>query len=148
MKVADEVAWQGLLRDFANDTNPQAPILRDFTVAWAEAAEKLHEEDLNESASMATQQMMDSHSGEMVRIPSPMTPIDLLRATLAQAQAQFTEYITVGVLGAALVVLSMHWDYGESLYDGMTKIEQRLVEDTALLKIMQLNKKAQESGNG
>lgn len=149
VKVSDEAAWQGQLAEFARDGDPNAAALQTFLTAWAENAERLHEENLNESATVATQQLLGSREGDTVALPSLMAPMELLRATLRSTETQLggIERISIGFIGMALTLLSMYWDYGESIYDDMTPIEQHLVEDTALVKLVQLTQQAQESGN-
>jgi hypothetical protein len=85
--------------------------------------------------------LRNSYSGERL-----LTPIEALRRTLGGTEATLgSERVSIGTIGQALVVLAMHWEEGENLYDDMTRFEQRLVEDTTLLKIMQLNAQAEEA---
>jgi hypothetical protein len=129
MRIVDEAAWQALSKDFAADSSPQAPLLHELIIAWGDAAEELLDG------------LRNSYSGERL-----LTPIEALRRTLGGVEVGLgSERISIGAIGAALVLLSMHWEEGESLYDDMTRFEQRLVEDTTLLKIMQLNAQAEEA---
>lgn len=132
MKVRDEDAWRQFEADVAADPNPQAVVLRDFVASWAHHAETLMAERYLDTVP-----------------PAPGAPMTCLRAALRLTEASSVtgSRRTIGVIGAALSLLTMHWEFGEQLYDEMTTIEQRLVEDTLVLKLTQLAQQAQEAGN-
>lgn len=132
MKASDEAAWQGQLAEFARDGDPNAAALQTFLIAWADNAEQWLQTAHNEGVYY-----------------DDITSMEGLRATLRCTETQLggIERISIGFIGMALTLLSMYWDYGKSIYDDMTPIEQHLVEDTALVKLVQLTQQAQESGN-
>lgn len=129
MKVRDESEWQGRLAEFAADPNPLAPLLRDFTIAWADHAES----------------WLQSAHNEGIYVDD-ITAIEALRATLPRAEGGQGR-VTIGMIGATFTLLSMHWEHGSSLADQMTPIERRLLEDTVMLKLAQLQEQAEEAGN-
>jgi hypothetical protein len=128
VKIKDEDAWRQFEADVAADPSPQAVVLRDFVVSWAHHAETYLAESL---------------------VGHEPTPMHALRHVLRLTEASSVtgSRRTIGVIGAALSLLTMHWEFGEQLYDEMTTIEQRLVEDTLVLKLTQLAQQAQEAGN-
>ena len=131
VKVRDEDAWQQLLAEFATDTSPLASELRDFTIAWADMAERIL--SLNPLGNDEDQFM----------------PMVALRHTLRATEHDLgiaSQRVTIGTIGAALVLLTIHWVHGEDLYDEMTIIEKRLVEDSVALKMMQLQDQAEQVG--
>jgi hypothetical protein len=110
MRITDEAAWQAQLAEFAAQTNPNAGHLRNFVIAWAEAAEQLVDHDTS--------------------------PIEALRTTLRTIEKTYGRQTTLQ-LGTALMVLTTHWapaagdDRGESFYLALTSIEQNMYLDVA-----------------
>jgi hypothetical protein len=125
MKIRDEADWQRQLADFANDPHPAATSLQNFLVTWANYAEGV----------LAT-----------VRLPEITSPMEALRQTLVTTE-QHTGRTSIGFIGAALTLLSMHWGYGETLYDDMNPIERHLIEDATLVKLETLAAQAAQEGH-
>lgn len=124
MRVKNEADWQRFLADVAADADPRAVLLRDFTVAWAEAAEMAMKVGINIDL-----------------------PMQLLRNTLHSTELAVGGRATIGMIGSSLVLLCVHWAAGGNLYEDMTCLEQRLVEDTTVIKLEQLARAA-ETANG
>jgi hypothetical protein len=144
VKVRDEDAWRQFEADVAADPSPQAVVLRDFVVSWAHHAETYLAE------SLVGHEPTPMHAlRHVLRVGHEPTPMHALRHVLRLTEASSVtgSRRTIGVIGAALSLLTMHWEFGEQLYDEMTTIEQRLVEDTLVLKLTQLAQQAQEAGN-
>lgn len=123
MKIKDESEWQQQLADFANDPDPIAETLREFVTTWAEAAEEM-----------------------VAKRDKSTSPIRALRDTL-RATEQSLGRLTVGYLGMALILLSTHWEpAGEpnEFFWSLTPLEQNLYADVAVLKLADLESKAQE----
>jgi len=66
---------------------------------------------------------------------------EALRAALATTEERWGR-ITAHFLGQMLVVLIEHWYYGRELQERLTPIERRLMEDSLLLKIGELQESA------
>jgi hypothetical protein len=124
MKVKDEAEWQNLLAEFSVDPDPMAPVLKNFLIAWANAAERLTEDD------------------EETHWP----PIVALRKTLNLIEAQ-QQRVPTAVIAAALAILTMHWIYSDQMVEGMNQIELHMVQDITAIKVVQLQEQAQEAGN-
>jgi hypothetical protein len=126
MRVKDQHQWDLWLADSVADQHPLTSTFRQFVQAWAEHAEHLHDQKMQASEVIAGNP------------PDPMTPMDSLRNTLVAAELTLpAEHISIGLIGGALAVLIMHWEYGTELYEQMTPIEKHLVDDA--IRVKQLN---------
>ena len=119
MRVASEESWQQLCAELSGgDTETDAArnaAFRAFLETWAEHAER----------QMGGDAAVD----------------EALRATLATTEERWGR-ITAHFLGQMLVVLIEHWYYGRELQERLTPIERRLMEDSLLLKIGELQESA------
>lgn len=124
MQVKDESEWQSHLAELDKDTDPLAEVFKNFTIAWAENAEKL------------------------VELGSPA--IEALRDTLRFTEDQQDAKMPVGMIGMMLVVLGTHWEpvgTPDDFFQSMTSIEQNLYGDVAAFKLMELQAQAQAAGS-
>jgi len=119
VRVASEESWQQLCAELSGgDTELAAArnaAFRAFLETWAEHAER----------QMGGDAAVD----------------EALRATLATTEERWGR-ITAHFLGQMLVVLIEHWYYGRELQERLTPIERRLMEDSLLLKIGELQESA------
>ena len=119
MKIKDESLWHELAKDLKATEHGQE--FFDFVVAWADSAEQVIRQD-----------------GEATN------PAEALRLTLSLVEDSL-ERKTIWILGQCLVVLCMHWEYGEKLSEGLTELEVRLVQDVTAAKIAQLEAMAEKA---
>lgn len=91
----------------------------EFLTTWADNAEQV-----------MAQSGEDSNPAEALRLTLPLVEDSLERKT-------------IWILGQCLVVLCMHWKFGEEMSHGLTELEIRLVEDVTAMKIAQLEAQAE-----
>lgn len=135
MKVKDDSDWQLQLSEFAKDPAPEAIVLRDFVIAWTEAAEY---------RIVNNWQMV---SGFQADNPKP-SPIEGLRLVLRSVE-QDKGRVPIGYLGMALLLVGEHWELAgavDDFFGSMTPIEQNLYADVASVKFMELHQQAEEVG--
>lgn len=118
MKVRDEGLWQELVRELKE--SEKGLEFYDFVTGWLERAEQIVQQDGEDA-----------------------DPADALRLTLADIE-EVSERKNVWVVGQALVVICMHWAFGEEAAARFTEIEIRLVQDITAAKIAQLQAQAEE----
>lgn len=119
MKVRDEGLWQELVRELKD--SEQGLDFYDFVTGWVERAEQIVLQDGEDA-----------------------DPADALRLTLADIE-ESSERKNIWVVGQGLVVICMHWFYGEEVAARLTEIEVRLVQDITAAKIAQLQAQAEEA---
>lgn len=118
MKIRDENLWQ-LQRSELQEDQVGKDFLA-FVEGWASRAEDLLDD---------------------------LDPASALRKALEQADQDHGR-VSIHFLGQMLVVIGTHWEHGEQMIEGLTPIELRLVQDMLALKCAELEKLAEESGNG
>jgi hypothetical protein len=119
VQVRDDTLWQQLVKELKESDHGQA--FYDFVTGWCDLAEQIIDQDTDTD------------------------PAEALRLTLASVE-ETLERKNIWILGQCLVVICMHWLYGEKTTVGLTEMELRLVEDITAAKIAQLQAMA-EQGN-
>lgn len=127
MQVRDDIAWQEQLTEFEADDLSRK--FRDFLLFWGDTADQLIADGDFESAAQG-------HNGNLI-----MGYAKPIRKALEVAE-QTHGYLSVEWIAQMLLVLVTHWYYGEQLYEGLTFIEKRLVEQATAIKLASLQEAA------
>lgn len=117
MKPADEDLWLRQRTELTVDETGREFLA--FLEEWLDGAERAMELD------------------------SDLQPADAFRSTFAGVE-QSRGRIACAYVGQMLVVAISHWEHGHAISDSLTVIERRLMEDTILLKLAELEKQADE----
>jgi hypothetical protein len=120
VQIRDEGLWQELVKELKESDHGLA--FYDFLVGWVDRAEQIVKQDGEDA-----------------------DPTDALRLSLADVEENL-ERKNVWIVGQALVVICMHWIYGEQTSAGFTELEARLVQDVTAAKIAQLQAMAETAG--
>ena len=115
MHVKDDQAWSQQLVEF--DADEMSRLFRDFLVQWAETADRLVEDSGVRGAAV----------------------------TAFDETEQDLGFISVEWLGQMLLVLVQHWFSGDELWESLSGWERRMVEQSAALKIVELQDLAASS---
>lgn len=115
MRVQDEELWSVQDKEFRADEMSRK--FRDFLVFWCETAEKLGQDDVQQ------------------------TPRDCLIAAFDVAEQTFG-YIATEWLGQMLLVIVQHWVYGSLVWETLSVWERRLVEQATAIKLTELQEYA------
>lgn len=73
-----------------------------------------------------------------------LSPVDAFRESLALVE-QRQGRIACSFVGQMLVVAVSHWVQGEALANNLSALERRMMEDTVLMKLAELESQAAES---
>lgn len=127
VKVRDDPAWQEQLTEFEADDVSRK--FRDFLVFWMEAADKLaNERD-------------DSGNNKMGHAKALRKGLELAEQTMG--------FLSVEWIAQMLLVITQHWDIGKlNLYDELTFIEKRLVDQATAMKLADLQEAASMATEG
>lgn len=120
MKVKDSDQWSLQLQEFNTDETSQQ--FRDFLVFWMDAADTLYSEGV-------------------------MTPPVAVSKALEVTEQTFG-FLSTDWIGQMLLVMIQHWVFGDEVWDGLTFIEKRLVEQATALKIVELQQAAAAGDSG
>lgn len=121
VKVRDDKAWQEQLTEFeADDTSRQ---FRDILVFWMDTTEKVIEESARD-----------------------LTFVDCARKAFEVTEQTFG-FISTEWIGQLLLVFVQHWDFGQQLYDELTYLEKRMVEQATAMKLAELQMMAAQSAS-
>jgi len=115
MKVRDEALWQEQCAELEADEVGRE--FRMYLLTWIDEAESI----------------VESGAG----------PAEAVRRALARAEDDLGP-VTTMMLGQMLGVAVIHWVHGEAMYQQLSPIEQRLVQDCLALKVLQLQAEAQQ----
>ena len=122
MHVRDEQAWTEQLTEFeADDLSKQ---FRDILLFWMDTTEKVIEES-------------DWYSRDFTFIACARKAFEVTEQTFG--------FISVEWIGQLLLVFVQHWTYGQQLYDELTYLEKRMVEQATALKLAELQTIAAQS---
>ena len=121
MQVKDEGLWQELVKELRESDHGIA--FYDFVIGWVDRAEQIVLQDGDDA-----------------------DPADALRLSLADVEESI-ERKNIWIVGQALVVIVMHWVYGDEASEGLTEVEIRLVQDVTAAKIAQLQAQAEAAGS-
>lgn len=121
MQIKDDDLWQDLVKELKSTDHGQE--FYDFVVSWCDFSEQVISQDGDDA-----------------------DPADALRLTLADIEEVLGRK-NVWIVAQALVVICMHWLFGEKASEGMSEIEIRLVQDVTAAKIAQLQAQAEDDGN-
>lgn len=121
MQVKDEGLWQELVKELRESDHGIA--FYDFVIGWVDRAEQIVLQDGDDA-----------------------DPADALRLSLADVEESL-ERKNIWIVGQALVVIVMHWVYGDEASEGLTEVEIRLVQDVTAAKIAQLQAQAEAAGS-
>lgn len=122
MRVRDDVRWQEQLSEFEADDLSRR--FRDFLVFWMDTTDKLVSEELSLTGAAAPSQ---------------------LAATVSKAleiAEQTMGFLSIEWIAQMLLVMTQHWTHGEALYEGLSFIERRLVEQATAMKLAELQEGA------
>jgi len=101
-------------------------------VFWMETSEKLLVEEL-------------SHFSDLPNAENMISVRHSVSKALELAEQTFS-FLSVEWLSQMLVVMTDHWEYGEKLYEDLSYMEKRLVQQAIAMKIAELQAiAAQES---
>lgn len=115
MRARDDKAWTEQLTEL--DADETSRKFRDFLLFWVDAIEKMQVEDPDSSlASIASK-------------------------ALAVAEQTFG-YLSMEWIAQMLFVITCHWDRGEELFESLSFIERRLVEQANAMKLVELQQQA------
>lgn len=120
MQVKDEQAWTTQLMELEADDYTRK--FKTFLVFWFDALDKMYAE-------------VDD-SGNPCH-----TKKDALSKSLAVAEQTFG-FLAVEWIAQMLLVITEHWIHGEQLYEGLSLIEQRLVDTATAMKLLDLQMSA------
>lgn len=109
MRVRDEQAWWEQLTEF--DADEDSRRFRDFLLAWADQAD--------------------------VALQAGGEPRDVLLAAFDGVEAE-RGFLSVEWLSQMLLVLVQHWGAGEDLWASLSAWERRMVEQSAAIKLAEL----------
>lgn len=122
MKVKDAQAWATQLSEFEADELSRK--FRDFLLFWADATEKL----LVEEPQSFDGVLVGGHSSALSK------GLEVAEQTMG--------FLSVEWIAQMLVVLVAHWTHGEQLWNELTHIEKRLVEQATAMKLAELQRAA------
>lgn len=120
MRVRDEQAWWEQLTEF--DADEDSRRFRDFLLAWVDLA------DLRLQAGPA---------GE---------PRAALLGAFDGVEAE-RGFLSVEWLSQMLLVLVQHWEEGGALWESLSPWERRLVEQSAAIKLAELQRLASDGAD-
>lgn len=115
MQVKDEAIWAEQLTEFeADDTSRQ---FRDFLVFWMDATDKVIDES-------------DWYARDFSFAACVRKALEVAEQTMG--------FLSVEWIAQMLLVITQHWVYGEQLFQRLTFIERRLVEQATAMKLADL----------
>lgn len=119
MKVKDDRAWAEQLSEFESDDLSKR--FGSFLVEWAKNLDVvLDQEDWY----------------------SPQFSFSRVSSKALEVTEQTLGFLSVEWIAQMLLVLTQHWEYGEQLFEGLSFIERRLVEQATALKLVELQQAA------
>jgi hypothetical protein len=130
MQVKDEAAWTQQLLELEADEHTRQ--FKSFLVFWMETTEKLFDET---DAAALNRRMPKTCSD------SPHFVAMQISKALTVAEQTFG-YLSIEWIAQMLLVMTQYWAFGENLYDGLSRIEQRLVDQATAMKLLDLQETA------
>lgn len=115
MKVRDEALWTKQLSELDQDEASRK--FRDFLLFWGDTLDKLIE---------------DAFEGE-----SSLAPAHPLSKALDVAE-QTNGYLSVEWIAQMMLMFVEHWEHGQQLWEDLSFIEKRLVQQATAMKLVDL----------
>lgn len=119
MRVRDEAAWAEQLTEFEADDLSRK--FRDFLCFWGDACDKVAYEE-------------DWYSPNYTFVACVRKALEITEQTMG--------FLSVEWIAQMLLVLTQHWVFGEQMYEELTVIEKRLVEQATAMKLAELQSAA------
>lgn len=124
VKVRDDKAWQEQLTEFEADNTSRQ--FRDILVFWMDTTEKVIEES-------------DWYARDFTFVACARKAFEVTEQTFG--------FISVEWIGQLLLVFVQHWYFGQQLYDELTYLEKRMVEQATAMKLAELQMMAAQSAS-
>lgn len=144
MQTLDEAKWAEQERELRQDETGQKFLA--ILTAWFELAEQLYAE--------TDPVVRQDFSGDDPVPVETLTGAQRRRRPLMHAVRQaLTEvenshgYLSMEWLGQMLLIAMQHWTHGPLMEHALTRIERRLVEQMAAVKMAELQTSAQQDAN-
>lgn len=121
MKVKDERAWAEQLSEFEADEVSKK--FGEFLLTWGNEADQILSD------------LVEDEDG------APLGPAQALSKAL-EVTEQTKGFLSVEWIAQMLLVITEHWVHGEQLFEGLSFIEKRLVEQATAMKLAELQEAA------
>jgi hypothetical protein len=120
MQVNDEAAWTRQLQELEADEYTQK--FKTFLVFWFETTDRL----------VSEQFPLTEHNPKLLLAGAASKGLALAEQTFG--------FLSIEWISQMLLVMTEYWIYGEELYRDLSHIEQRLVDQAAAMKLVDLQK--------